>query len=160
MWLNSYTWWTLHRRILVVSGNFRLSSSLKLRMYRLAVCTTRLTGQVRIMETLRTIADEDYNSFNSRCLHVITGRSHRETALWPNLQLVYWHSTQATLLPQASSQNGFELIGQAHSSILYLFWQTNSRRLTSPGMIAATPGITCWTDYGHTKLISLANKLY
>ena len=64
----------------------RLPLSMKLRMYFTAVCSTfthaceswDLTEEVR-----KTI-----NGFNSRCLHVITGKSYRETATQPDFDLV------------------------------------------------------------------------
>ena len=58
----------------------RLPSSLKLRMYRLAVCTTLTHGSESW--TLSEQVRMKINGFNSRCLHAITGKSHRETATW------------------------------------------------------------------------------
>ena len=50
----------------------RLSHALKMRTYRLSVCST-LTG---------------INGFNSRCLHVIAGRDYRDTATAPQYDLL------------------------------------------------------------------------
>ena len=64
----------------------RLPVSLKLRMYRLAVCTTlsHISESWALSEQVRM----KVNGFNSRCLHVITGRTHRETATDPIYNLV------------------------------------------------------------------------
>ena len=64
----------------------RLPVSMKLRMYRLAVCTTftHATESWELTETVR----KKINGFNSRCLHVITGKPHRETATNPTYNLV------------------------------------------------------------------------
>jgi hypothetical protein len=63
----------------------RLPVSMKLRMYRLAVCWTLIHASEAwsLTEEIRKV-----NSFNSRCLHVITGRPYRETATEPIYDLL------------------------------------------------------------------------
>ena len=64
----------------------RLPLSMKLRMYLCTVCSTfthACESWDLTEEVIKTI-----NGFNSRCLHVITGKSYRETATQPDFDLV------------------------------------------------------------------------
>ena len=64
----------------------RLPVSMKLRMYRLAVCWTLIHASEAWSLTEET--RRKLNGFNSRCLHVITGRPYRETATEPIYDLL------------------------------------------------------------------------
>ena len=59
---------------------------MKIRMYHVAVCST-FTQAPESWE-LSEIVRKKVTGFNSRCLHVITGRPHRETATDPIYNLV------------------------------------------------------------------------
>ena len=64
----------------------RLPKSMKLRLYKASVCST-LTHACEAWE-LSTRVIKKTNGFNSRCLHMITGRSYRSTATTPHFNLV------------------------------------------------------------------------
>ena len=64
----------------------RLPKSMKLRLYKASVCST-LTHACEAWE-LSTRVIKKTNGFNSRCLHMITGRSYRNTATTPHFNLV------------------------------------------------------------------------
>ena len=64
----------------------RLPLSMKLRFYRSAVCST-FTDSCEAW-TLTEAIRKSINGFNSRCLHVITGDSYRNTATNPPFDLV------------------------------------------------------------------------
>ena len=64
----------------------RLSRSMKLRLYRLAVCST--IAHACEAWSLTTRVQQIINGFNSRCLHVITGQHYRVTATHPVFDLV------------------------------------------------------------------------
>lgn len=64
----------------------RLPRSMKLRLYRLAVCST-ITHACEAWN-LTTRVRQIVNGFNSRCLHVITGEHYRVTATQPEFDLV------------------------------------------------------------------------
>ena len=59
-------------------NDHRLSHALKLRTYQLSVCST-LTHSSEAW-TMTAAVSRSINGFNSRCLHVITGRDYRDTA--------------------------------------------------------------------------------
>ena len=67
-------------------SDHRLPLSLKLRLYRLAVCSTLTHGCEAWDFTLKV--RRTLNGFNSRCLHRITGKSYRDTAKDPDFNLV------------------------------------------------------------------------
>ena len=67
-------------------ADHRLSRTLKLRTYQLAVCST-LTHSSEAW-TLTAAVMRSINGFNSRCLHVITGQDYRHTATTPMFDLV------------------------------------------------------------------------
>ena len=64
----------------------RLSRETKLRLYRLAVCSS-LTHCCTTWALTRTVR-RMINGFNSRCLHVITGGNYRDAATTPVYDLV------------------------------------------------------------------------
>ena len=64
----------------------RLPRSMKLRLYRLAVCST--IAHACEAWSLTTRVQQIINGFNSRCLHVITGQHYRVTATHPVFDLV------------------------------------------------------------------------
>ena len=64
----------------------RLPITFKLRIYRSAVSTT-LTHACEAW-TLTSNVQQKINGFNSRCLHIITGDSYRNTATKPVFNLV------------------------------------------------------------------------
>ena len=64
----------------------RLPRSLKLRLYAASVCSTLTHGSEAWMLTPRALAM--LNGFNSRQLHRITGRSHRDEATTPSYDLL------------------------------------------------------------------------
>ena len=57
-----------------------------MRTYRLSVCST-LTHSSEAW-TLTAAVSRSINGFNSRCLHVITGRDYRDTATAPQYDLL------------------------------------------------------------------------
>ena len=61
-------------------------SSVKLRIYKAAVCST-LTHACEGW-TLTAAVRKKVNGFNSRCLHVITGEPYRDTATRPAYDLL------------------------------------------------------------------------
>ena len=63
----------------------RLPQPMKIRLYRLSVCSTFTHGCEAW--TLTPPILRNLNGFNSRCLHRITGRSYREEALSPTFDL-------------------------------------------------------------------------
>ena len=64
----------------------RLPLSMKLRLYKTAVCFT-LTHACEAWILTESVRKK-VNGFNSRCLHVITGESYRDTATNPQYDLV------------------------------------------------------------------------
>ena len=64
----------------------RLPLSMKLRLYIASVCST-FTHACEAW-TLSDTVLRKVNGFNSRCLHIITGESYRETATKPAVDLV------------------------------------------------------------------------
>ena len=64
----------------------RLPLSMKLRIYKIAVCST-LTHACEAWSLTDPIKKK-INGFNSRCIHVITGNSYRDTATNPPYDLV------------------------------------------------------------------------
>ena len=64
----------------------RLPLSVKLRIYKAAVCST-LTHACEAW-TLTAAVRKKVNGFNSRCLHVITGEPYRDTATRPAYDLL------------------------------------------------------------------------
>ena len=64
----------------------RLRRAMKIRLYKASVCST-LTHACEAW-TLTDTVKRMLNGFNSRCLHVITGRPHRDTATHPEFDLV------------------------------------------------------------------------
>ena len=64
----------------------RLPTSMKLRLYQTAVCST-LTHACEAWDLTDKIK-KMINGFNSRCLHVITGKDYRDTATNPDIDLV------------------------------------------------------------------------
>ena len=60
--------------------------AMKIRLYKASVCST-LTHACEAW-TLTDTVKRMLNGFNSRCLHVITGRPHRDTATHPEFDLV------------------------------------------------------------------------
>ena len=67
-------------------SDHRLSSHMKIRLYQTAVCPT-LTHACEAW-TMTEEVTRKVNGFNSRCLHVITGDSYRDTALNPVYNLL------------------------------------------------------------------------
>ena len=67
-------------------SDHRLPLSLKLRLYRLAVCSTLTHGCEAWELTLKV--RRMLNGFNSRCLNRITGKWYRDTAKNPDFDLV------------------------------------------------------------------------
>ena len=67
-------------------NDHRLPLSMKLRLYRTAVCST-LNHACEAWDFTEEVR-RYINGFNSRCLHVITKRSYRETAMSPEYDLV------------------------------------------------------------------------
>ena len=64
----------------------RLPVSVKLRIYKTAVCST-LTHACEAWAFTVAVCNK-VNDFNSRCLHVITGETYRDTATSPAYDLV------------------------------------------------------------------------
>ena len=64
----------------------RLPRSMKIRLYRLAVCST-FTHACEAWNLTINVCKR-INGFNSRCLHIITGAHYRDTATNPILDLV------------------------------------------------------------------------
>ena len=64
----------------------RLPIALKLRLYCSAVCST--FSHACEAWDLTAAVIKNINGFNSRCLHVITGKRYRETAVNPDFNLV------------------------------------------------------------------------
>ena len=64
----------------------RLPVSMKLRLYICAVCST-FTHACEAWDLTDRVLKK-INGFNSRCLHVITKKSYRDTAVNPDLDLV------------------------------------------------------------------------
>ena len=64
----------------------RLPLQLKIRLYVAAVCST-FSHACEAWDLTSTVV-KTINGFNSRCLHVITGKSYRETATNPDFDLV------------------------------------------------------------------------
>ena len=67
-------------------ADHRLSRTMKLRLYRVCVCSS-LTHCCEAWTLNRTVI-RSINGFNSRCLHVMTGEHYRETATAPAYDLV------------------------------------------------------------------------
>ena len=67
-------------------NDHRLPLSMKLRLYRTAVCST-LTHACEAWDFTEEV-QKTVNGFNSRCLHIITKRTYRETAMSPEYNLV------------------------------------------------------------------------
>ena len=67
-------------------NDHRLSHALKMRTYRLSVCST-LTHSSEAW-TLTAAVSRSINGFNSRCLHFITGQDYRDTATAPQYDLL------------------------------------------------------------------------
>ena len=66
-------------------SDHRLPRTMKLRLYRLAVCSTITHASEAWAFTKRV--QQIVNGFNSRCLHIITGEHWRETATRPAYNL-------------------------------------------------------------------------
>jgi hypothetical protein len=64
----------------------RLPRHMKLRLYKASVCSTFTHGCEAWL--LRPTTVQKLNGFNSRCLHLITGRSYRSEAVSPTFNLV------------------------------------------------------------------------
>ena len=64
----------------------RVPTSIKLRLYQSAVCST-LTHACEAWD-LTVRIKKMINGFNSRCLHVLTNKNYRDTATNPDLNLV------------------------------------------------------------------------
>ena len=64
----------------------RLSILLRLRLYCAAVCST-FSHASEAWDLTESVV-KNINGFNSRCLHTITGKSYRETAVNPDFNLV------------------------------------------------------------------------
>ena len=64
----------------------RLPIALKLRLYCAAICST-FSHACEAWDLTDTVV-KNINGFNSRCLHVITGKNYRETAVNPDFNLV------------------------------------------------------------------------
>ena len=67
-------------------SDHRLSTKMKIRLYQTAVCST-LTHACEAWDLTDKIMRE-VNGFNSRCLHVITKKHYRDTALNPDFDLL------------------------------------------------------------------------
>ena len=67
-------------------ADHRLSRTIKLRLYRVWVCSS-LTHCCEVWTLNRTVI-RSINGFNSRCMHVTTGEHYRETATAPAYDLV------------------------------------------------------------------------
>jgi len=67
-------------------NDHRLPTSMKLRLYKAAVCST-LTHSCEAWDMSPRVI-KSINGFNSRCLHVITKKSYRSTATAPDYNLV------------------------------------------------------------------------
>ena len=65
-------------------SDHRLPLLLKLRLYRLAVCSTLTNGCEAWEFTLKV--RRTLNGFNSRCLNRITGKCYRDTARDPDFK--------------------------------------------------------------------------
>ena len=67
-------------------SDHRLPIALRLRLYGAAICSTFTHACEAWDQT--DVVTKKINGFNSRCLHVITRKSYRETAVNPDLHLV------------------------------------------------------------------------
>ena len=67
-------------------NDHRLPLSMKIRMYSTAVCST-LTHACESWDLTPDVA-KSIIGFNSRCLHIITGKNYSETATNPDLNLL------------------------------------------------------------------------
>ena len=67
-------------------ADHRLSIPLRLRLYCTAVCST-FSHASEAWDMTETVMKK-INGFNSRCLHFITGKSYRETAVNPDFNLL------------------------------------------------------------------------
>ena len=67
-------------------NDHRLPQSMKIRLYASAVCST-LTHACEAWDMTSSVCKK-INGFNSRCLHVITGKHYRETATNPVYNLL------------------------------------------------------------------------
>ena len=67
-------------------NDHRLPQSMKIRLYVLAVCST-MTHACESWDLCPSVCRK-INGFNSRCLHIITGKHYRETATNPAYDLL------------------------------------------------------------------------
>ena len=67
-------------------NDHRLPQSMKIRLYILAVCST-MTHACESWDLSASVCRK-INGFNSRCLHIITGKDYRETATNPVFNLL------------------------------------------------------------------------